>query len=110
MRWGFGRSAALATILALLVASPVAASIVKSGNKWCTQNQTPYTRSYTTEWTQSDSPGEAGSNRGIWDNGPNFIVRKVYSDVGEDGGGWTVLVNGGSLNDPGTYGACYTGT
>jgi hypothetical protein len=102
------RSIVLAVLVSAVLVSPVLAAVQKSGTKYCPVNQTPYTRSYSTGLTDSSAPG--GSANAEWDNGSTWIVRQVYATHGGGGGYWVVVVYGGSLNDPGTYGACINGT
>lgn len=98
---------ATAVMVLLLAVSPVLASVTKSGTKYCTINQTPYSKSFSTGFTEHFPPG---SGYGAWNNGANWLVRQKYSSPGTQGGFWFVRVTDGSLNDPGTFAGCVNGT
>ena len=97
---------ATAVMVLLLAVSPVLASVTKSGTKNCTINQTPYSQSYSTGFTEHFPPG---SGYGPFNNGANWLVRQQVSPPGEHGGFWFVRTDG-SLNDPGTFAGCLNGT
>lgn len=98
---------ATAVMVLLLAVSPVLATVYKAGTKWCLTNQTPYSKSFSTGFTEHAPPG-AGYQ--AWNNGSNWIVRQKFSNPGVRGGDWAVAVTNGSLNDPGTFAGCVNGT
>jgi hypothetical protein len=98
---------ATAVMVLLSAVSPVLATVYKAGTKWCLTNQTPYSKSFSTGFTEHAPPG-AGYQ--AWNNGSNWIVRQKFSNPGVRGGDWAVAVTNGSLNDPGTFAGCVNGT
>jgi hypothetical protein len=80
-----------------------AATVYDFGTKFCTANHTPYTRSYSTGFTEHYPPG---TGYHAWNNGSTWTVRKWYANGPGGGGDWLVAVTGGSLDDPGTYAGC----
>jgi hypothetical protein len=94
-----------AVTLLVLLASPVWATVWDSGYKTCTIHQTQKVTSYSTGFTEH-WPGPSGYH--AWTNG-SWIVRVGMADAAA-GGGWTVGVTNGSLDDPGTYATCVNGT
>ncbi len=97
----------VAAAMLLLTASSVLATVYKSGSKFCLVNQTPYSKSYSTGFTEHYPPGYGYQ---AWNNGANWVVRQKFTDPGHSGGTWVVAVTSGSLNDAGTYAGCVNGT
>ncbi len=93
----------MALTLVLVFATAVAATVTKSGTRTCATNYTPYSRSYSTGFTEHFPPG---SGYYSWNNGSTWIVRKRYADHAGGGGWWEVAVTSGSLSDSGTYAGC----
>jgi hypothetical protein len=93
----------MALTLLLALATAAAAYVYKDGTKTCGANYTPYSRSYSTGFTEHFPPG---SGYYSWNNGSTWIVRKRYANQPGGGGWWEVKVTSGSLNDPGTYAGC----
>ena len=89
------------TLLAAL-AVPALAVVTKSGNQSCSGDWTPYSRSYSTGFTEHFPPGSGYQG---FNNGATWTVRMKLAPLGSAGGFWFVQTNG-SLNDPGTYAGC----
>jgi hypothetical protein len=96
----------LGAVILAVAATPVWATVTKSGYKGCTVNQTGYTHSRSTGLTEHYPPG--GGYRS-WQNGGSYTDRTGYSNVA-GGGSWHVDVTSGSLDDANTYAGCVNGT
>lgn len=93
---------AVAACLALLVAVPALAGVTDSGTKYCSGDDTPWTRAYSTGYTEHYPPGNGYDD---FYNGPTWRTTFHHASSGSPGGFWVVETNG-SLNDPGTYAYC----
>jgi hypothetical protein len=96
-------AAVLVAVMSLAIALPAAATVWKSGTKYCGTNWTPWVRSYSTGFTEHYPPGPGYQS---YSNGSSWIVRKTYSTQSGGGGVWIVFVTDGSLSDSGTYAGC----
>lgn len=94
---------AIAGVAAVFMCTPAWAVVAKSGNKSCSTYG--ITRSYSSGFTQVAPPG---SGYREYQNGASLVVRTSQAPYA-GGGNWTVNTNG-SLNDPGTYSYCSSGS
>lgn len=92
----------LAALAMPALAMPALAVVSKSGNQYCSGDWTPYSRSYSTGFTEHYPPGNGYQG---FNNGATWMTRMKLAPWGSAGGFWFVQTNG-SLNDPGTYAGC----
>lgn len=95
---------AFTAVLVVAGATQADAGVTKSGTVACTTNQTAVTHAYSTGNTEHFPP--AGYH--IFYNGSIFRNTSLNSSIG--GGGFWFVETTGSLNSPGTYAYCITGT
>lgn len=86
----------------LAISLPALAAVSKSGTKTCPGRETPWTRAYSTQFTEHYPPG---SGWGWFDNGSSWKVTRLSAPMHSNGGYWIVETNG-ALDNPGTYAYC----
>lgn len=88
--------------MVIIVAAPALADVSKGGTHHCATGETPYSRSFSSQWTYHDPPPGGGYE--AFYNGSSMMVREALGSG--TGGAWEVRSTG-SLNSSGTFADCH---